>query len=50
MNGVLAAETAVLVHLETVGCVLLVLDGVVVALLALIASQGNSYSHLSAPP
>jgi len=34
MNGVLLAETAILLHLETIGVVLLVLRGVVVALLA----------------
>ena len=35
----LSAETAILHHLKTIGIVLLVLDGVVVALLALGAGQ-----------
>jgi hypothetical protein len=46
VNGVFAAETAVLVHLKTLGCVFFVLYGVVIALLAFVASQGNLYSHL----
>ena len=45
MHGVLAAEAAVLVHLKSVRVVLLVLHGVVVALLALGAGQGNFDSH-----
>jgi len=43
--GMLAAETAVLVHFETVRRILLVLNGVVVALLAFAASQCNFYAH-----
>ena len=39
--GVLLAEAAVLVHLQTVGIVLLVLHGIVIALLALAAGQRN---------
>ena len=45
MHSVLAAEAAVLVHLKSVGVVLLVLHGVVVALLAFGASQSDLYSH-----
>jgi len=45
MQRVLAAETAILLHLKTIRRVLLVLDGIVVSLLALIASQGHSNSH-----
>jgi hypothetical protein len=41
MSGMLLAEAAVLVHLETIGIVLLVLDGIVIALLALAARQRN---------
>ena len=46
MQSVLVAETAVLVHLKSVGVVLFVLHGVVVALLTLGASQGNFDSHV----
>jgi hypothetical protein len=45
MSGVLSAESAVLLHLETVGVVLLVLHGVVVSLLALRASHGDFNAH-----
>ena len=45
VQGMLAAEAAVLVHFQSVGVVLLVLHGVVVALLALGAGQGNFDSH-----
>ena len=45
MNRVLLAETAVLLHLETIGIVLLVLFLVVVALLALSSSEGDFNSH-----
>ena len=45
VNGVLSAESAVLLHFETVGIVLLVLHGVVVSLLAFAASKGDLYSH-----
>ena len=41
----LLAEPAVLVHFNSVRIVLLVLLGVVVALFALRASQGDFYSH-----
>ena len=39
MAGVLLAEAAILVHLETIGIVLLVLHGIVIALLALRTRQ-----------
>ena len=39
MTGVLLAEAAILVHLETIGIVLLVLHGIVIALLALRARE-----------
>ena len=45
VSGVLSAESAVLLHLETVGVVLLVLHGVVVSLLALRASQSDFNAH-----
>ena len=45
VSGVLSAESAVLLHLETVGVVLLVLHGVVVSLLALRASQSDFHAH-----
>ena len=41
MSGMLLAEAAVLVHLETIGVILLVLDGIIIALLALAARQRN---------
>jgi hypothetical protein len=41
MSGMLFAEAAVLRHLQSVGIVLLVLHGIVVALLALGASQSD---------
>ena len=41
MAGMLLAETAILAHLKTVGIVLLVLHGIVIALLALGACQRN---------
>ena len=45
VSGVLSAESAVLLHFETVGVVLLVLHGVVVSLLALRASQSDFNAH-----
>ena len=45
MQGVLLAETAVLVHFKTIGIVLLVLLGIVVSLLALAANHCNLDSH-----
>ena len=50
MNGVLAAESAILVHFKTIRGVLLVLDRIVVALLALVAPECDLYSHFAAPP
>ena len=41
----LAAEAAILVHLDLVGSVLLVLERIVVPLLALIASERDFHSH-----
>ena len=45
VSGVLSAESAVLLHFETVGVILLVLHGVVVSLLALRASQSDFHAH-----
>ena len=50
MQCVLAAEAAILVHLESVGIVFLVLLCVIVALLALAARESDLNSHCSAPP
>ena len=50
MDSMLLAETAILLHLEPVRAVLLVLHGVVVALFALSAGQGDFHSHLSSAP
>ena len=43
----LIAEAAILGHLQTIGIVLLVLHGIVVALLALAAGQRDLYAHVS---
>jgi len=48
MGGVLAAEPAVFVHFQPVGVVLFVFHGIVVALLALAASQSDFGSHIGA--
>ena len=45
MKGVFTAETAILVELETIGIVLLVLEGIVVPLLAFGAGKCDLYSH-----
>ena len=45
MNGVLLAESAILLHFETVRVVLLVFHGIVVSLLALGASQSDFNAH-----
>ena len=45
VDGVLLAESAILLHLETVRVILLVLHGVVVSLLALRASHSDFYAH-----
>jgi hypothetical protein len=50
VQGVLAAETAVLVELKTIGVVLLVLERIVISLLAFGAGQGDLYAHYDAPP
>jgi len=54
VSCVLSAESAVLLHFETVRIVLLVLHGVVVSLLALGASQSDFNAHngtsLKLPP
>ena len=54
VSGVFSAESAVLLHFETVRVILLVLHGVVVSLLALRASQSDFYAHngtsLKLPP
>jgi hypothetical protein len=46
----LAAESAILVHLKTIRGILLILDRIVVALLALVAPECDLDSHLAAPP
>jgi hypothetical protein len=50
MERVLLAEGAILVQFNLVRGILLVLHGIVVSLLALVASQGHFYAHLTAPP
>ena len=45
VSGVLSAESAVLLHFETIGVILLVFHGVVVSLLALRASQSDFNAH-----
>jgi hypothetical protein len=45
VQGVLTAETAVLVELQTIGIVLLVLEGIVISLLAFGAGQGDFHAH-----
>jgi len=45
MDSMLSAETAVLVHLQTIGIVLLVLHRVVISLLALRAGERYSNAH-----
>ena len=45
VQGVLLAETAVLVELKSVGVILLVLLGFVIALLAFAASKSDLNSH-----
>ena len=43
--GMLAAESAVFVHFEPIRGVLFIFRGVVVSLLAFVASEGYFYSH-----
>ena len=50
MNRVLAAERTILLHLKTVGIVLLIFGSVVVSLLAFAASECHFDAHSSAPP
>ena len=50
MQSMFSAETAVFLHLESVGIVFLVLLCVIVALLALAARESDLNSHCSAPP
>ena len=45
VQRMLFAETAVFVHLQAVGIVFLVLDGIVVALLAVAAGQCDAHPH-----
>jgi hypothetical protein len=45
VNGMLLAESAILLHLKTIGVILLVFHSVVVSLLALRASQSDFYAH-----
>jgi hypothetical protein len=45
VGGVLAAEGAILVHLKTIGIVLLILHCVIISLLAFGAGEGDSFSH-----
>ena len=49
MQCVLLAESAVLVHFETIGIVLLVLHCIVVSLFAFCASKCYFYSHVDSP-
>jgi hypothetical protein len=46
----LLAETAILVHFKTVGVIFLVLERIVVALLAILASKSDLCTHKTAPP
>ena len=50
VERVLLAEGAILVQFQLVRRVLLVLHGIVVSLLALVASQSDFHAHLTAPP
>jgi hypothetical protein len=45
MNGVFLAELAILLHLDSVGIVLLILHRVIVALLAFRTSKSDLVSH-----
>ena len=49
MEGLLAAEPAILVELQTIGIVLLVLEGIVIPLLALGAGQRDLNAHGISP-
>ena len=50
VNSLLLAESAILLHFETVRVVLLVLHRIVVSLLAFVASECDLHAHCSAPP
>jgi len=50
VQSVLAAETAVLVHLKSVGIIFLVFLSVIIPLLAFAACESDLYSHCSVPP
>ena len=45
VDGMLLAESAILLHLETVRVILLVLHSVVISLLALRTSHGDFHAH-----
>ena len=49
MAGMLLAEAAILVHLQTIGIVLLVLESIVIPLLALGAGQRDLNAHGVSP-
>ena len=46
MDSVLLAESAILLHFQTIGVILFVLHGVVVSLLAFVASERDLNSHV----
>ena len=48
MSGVFTAETAVFIHFKPIRSILFIFRGIVVSLLAFIASKGNFYSHFGA--
>ena len=50
VQGVFPAESAILLHFQSVGVVFLFFLAEVVPLLALCAGQHDLYSHISAPP
>jgi len=50
MKCVFFAESAILVHLKSVGVVLFVFHCVVISLLTFCTSKCNLYAHYSAPP
>ena len=49
MQGVMTAPLAIFLHFETVGVVLLVLLGRVIATLAIRARQGDQRTHVITP-
>jgi hypothetical protein len=50
VERVLSAEGTILVQFQLIRGILLVLHGIVVSLLALVASQSDFHAHLTAPP